>query len=296
MVKIPYDSINHQYFGEESIELIRGSVSVEDEEAIAFKKQQKLDELKKICRFCLCLDPKDDSKCVLISKLDDYSISLDELLASLGLASHPELFGDVVCEQCFQQIVEIDLFKKKCREAQDEVLTEIQELENKILEIRKNKPCGNVWYKNEMQIPFKIEEPQLETMGIEILEEHLVDDDNFEEAKYEIQSFETLNEEAQEYIEEIQEGYKIIYQQLPDQNIGDEKMFNVSNSEIVAVEETCQTIDIQLVKSEEQEKTVGVDEYQVVTTDDIIKNPERNRFCFRIYECFFCKMVRKSLS
>lgn len=298
MVQIKYDAENHQYFGQESIELLRGKISVEDEEAIANKRQQKLDELKSLCRFCFCNDPKNESKCVSINKLDAYQIELNDLLTSLGLGSEPiEVFGELVCEQCFQQIVEIDLFKKKCREAQEEVFAEIQELDNKIQEIRNSKSSGVAWRKSDVGL--SVDESQMEASTIEILEEHLVDEDEFEDS-YEPQVIESQMESNEEYIEEIHEGYKIVYQQIPDSNMSHDKLFKeISVNEIMPEEalEACQSMDIQVMhsfKEEEEEDKMepqGVDEYQTASTDDIIKNPERNRFCFRIYECFFCKMV-----
>lgn len=296
MIQIPYDGDNHQYFGQESIELLRGKISVEDEEAIANKRHQKLLELKSLCRFCLCPDLKDDNKCVAISKLDAYQIDLGNLLTSLELAAQSkEIFGDLVCEQCFQQIVEIDLFKKKCREAQDEVFAEIQELEAKIQEIRSTKSVGKEWYKNEVGLA--AEDSQMATSTIEILEEHLIDDGEFDEANFEYDTQMEQSAPKEEYIEEIHDGFKIIYQQVPDA-IEQVDFKEIPVNEIIS-DEACQSIDIQVMETEDFKEGVGdgtilqgVDEYTVASADDIIKNPERNRFCFRIYECFFCKMVK----
>lgn len=298
MVQVPYDTESRQYFGDESIELLRGKISVEDEEAITNKRQQKIEELKNLCRFCFCFDPKNESKCIAISKLDAYQIDLNELLLSMGLAqqqSH-EIFGELVCEQCFQQIVDIDIFKKKCREAQEEVFVEIQELENKIQEIRNTKNSGKAWFKCDVGL--KADSP----MNIEILEEHLVDDGEFDDAnyQYEPQMSEAQLDPTEEYIEEIHDGYKIIYQQLPGTIESEEKIFkDITEGEMIAEESfgACQSMDIQVLsdsKPDENDAKLppqGVDEYTIASTDDIIKNPERNRFCFRIYECFFCKMV-----
>lgn len=297
---VSYDAENHQYFGQESLELLRGKISAEDEEAITNKKQQKLDELKNLCRFCFCFDVKNESKCVSVSKLDAYQIELNEIVSSLGLSHQTsEIFGEVVCEQCFQQIVEIDLFKKKCREAQEEVFTELQELDNKIQDIRNTKSTGRVWYKSEVGI--SADDSQIDTNTIEILEEHLVDDPEYDEGnyQYEPQMTEHQLEANEEYIEEIHDGYKIIYQHVPER---DDTIFKEITEQDMITEEAlgpCQTMQIKVISDssyndecvEEKPVLQGVDEYEVATTDDIIKNPERNRFCFRIYECFFCKMV-----
>lgn len=297
MVQVQYDAENRQYFGQESIELLRGNISVEDEEAIAIKRQQKLDDLKSLCRFCFCNDPKNESKCVSILKLDAYQIELNELLISLGLGTEPnEVFGDLVCEQCFQQIVEIDLFKKKCRESQEEIFLEIQELDNKIQEIRNAKSSGRAWHKSD--IGLAVDDSQVEAAAMEVLEEHLVDEDEFDDVNYSYEpQLADQMENNGEYIEEIHGEYKIIFEHIPDANMGQEKLFKEIAVSDILPEEECQSMDIQVMQlndfKEEDEKLEpqGVDEYQVASTDDIIKNPERNRFCFRIYECFFCKMV-----
>lgn len=295
-VEVSYDAESHQYFGLESLQLLSGVVSVEDEVTVTNKRQDKLDELKNLCCFCFCSNSKDDSKCVSIKELNNYQIDLNDLIQSLGLtAQSNDLLGELVCEQCFQQIVEFDLFKKKCREARDEVFAEILELESKIQDIKSKKTPGKSWFKAEAGVSAD----DIETSTIEILEEHLVDEDEFENNyHYEPQMSDQTMANKEEYIEEIHDGYKIIYQHV-DLTGGDEKML-IDNGvgEILPDEafEACQPLDIQVMqiandKAESSDKKVGVDEYPVVSTDDIIKNPERNRFCFRIYECFFCKLV-----
>lgn len=299
MVEVPYDAENHQYFGHESMQLLSGVISVEDEEAITNKRQQKLDELKSLCRFCLS-NSKDENKCVALTQLSTYKIDQNDIILSLGLAKNAnELLGELVCEHCFQQIVEFDLFKKKCREAQDEVFAEIQELDNKIQEIRNKNSSGKPWFKSEVGV--SLDDSQVETSLIEVLEEHLVDEeDEFENANfhYEPNSGEVPLETSsnQEYFEEIHDGYKIIYQHVPDTNESDEKSPVENDISDIMSEETCQPMEIQVmqlpsIKTEGSDEKVGIDEYPVVSTDDIIKNPERNRFCFRVYECFFCKLV-----
>lgn len=299
MVQVSYDAENHQYFGQECMQLLRGVISVDDEEAITNKRLQKIEELKSLCRFCFYSKSKTENKCLPITELNRYQIDLNDLVQSLGLATPPsDAVGELVCEQCFQQIVEFDLFKKKCREAQDEVCLEIQELDSKIQEIRDTKSCGKPWFKADVGV--SADESLIETT-IEILEEHLVDDEEFDSANYHYEpshAGEQPMETNGECIEEIVDGYKIIYQHIPDPNGSDYKLFEEEGAgEIISDEalEACQAVDIKMMqtptKSQGCDEQVGVDEYQVVSTDDIIKNPERNRFCFRIYECFFCKLV-----
>lgn len=272
MVTVPYDSEKRTYFGPESIDILRGTLSVEDMDAICKKRQERAVELKGMCRFCFS-ETKNQSKCVSTSMLDTYQINLEDF----NLRILPDdLCGSLVCEQCFHQIVEIDLFKKKCREAQEDVLAEIVELDAKIQEVQEAINNGKTWYKAEMGTAAM---ETIDASAVEIIEEHLVDEEEFDNQQYEPQ----INSH-EEYIEEIPEGYEIVYQQLPNIDATEAKL-----PEFIAEDPG----DMQTLMYPKQEEVMlcGVDEYAVESTDDIIKNPERNRFCFRIYECFFCKMV-----
>lgn len=204
----------------------------------------------------------------------------------------------MICEQCFQQIVDIDLFKKKCQEAQEEICSEILELKNKIQEVRNNKSSGKILVKNNIELKADME-INADTSTLDILEEHLVDDAEFENVNYEIV------QDNEEYIEEIHDGFKIVYQQLPENNHADDaiikeivdcEMMQEENIEVMEIVnlKPISTTTTTIVKPNALMNEIslqGVDEYEA-STDDIIKNPERNRFCFRIYECFFCKMVK----
>lgn len=227
--EIRFDAERRDYFDEDFLSLKSVTSSpTETEESILEQRQGRLDELKTVCRFCI----SNDGTKVSISKLSAYSISTDNLTTILGIeAPSDEVFSEFLCEQCFIQIVEFDGFRKKVKDAHQEVAAEIQELDEKLTEIRNGKVYEVV--------------PTMMDSTIEFFEEHLIDD-------------EFIDEEV-EYIEEIAEDFTI--------------------------ESVQEVID-------ENESAHGVDEYDQVTTDDIIKNPDRNRFCFKIYECFFCKMVR----
>lgn len=191
----------------------------------------------------------------------------------------------MICEQCFQNIVDLDLFRKKCQEAQEEIFSEILELKNKIHEVRNNSEKN--WHKNiQLKVNMEMKDHQLDSSALDILEEeHLVDDAEFENVNYVQDS---------EYIEEIHE-FKIVYQQLPENNPADEAIIKEIVDCEMMQEEDIEVMEIVNLKSSALVNEVslhGVDEYEA-STDDIIKNPDRNRFCFRIYECFFCKMVKK---
>lgn len=290
--EIKYDSDLRCYDENDfsTIHSIRASTYQESEESIFKRKQQKLDELKTLCRFCFCNDIEREINCVPLQKLETYSIDVNELMISLGIDNQTnEIFSEIVCEQCFHLLVEIDVFKKKCRETQQEMISDIQELDEKLLEIQNTKGIADEkhsWVKEELELmedmPSQIEST------IEVLEEeHLID----ETTEYEGDEFEFDEEEEMEddieYIEEIPEEFNIVYAQ------NDGSIDRDISEDIIVTEVDESFTELSDAGSQEIKTEViqGVDEYEVVSTDDIIKNPERNRFCFKIYECFFCKMV-----
>lgn len=268
---------NSQYnqYEQETVEILNEIIYEKDEEeAILLKKQQRCEELRETCRFCFTPETNANKKCVDISKLQTYNISADEIASIVGISSILEVNSDLVCESCFLSIVEYDQFRKKCREAQNDIWLELQEFDRKLDELRKGKDCDIELYKNEDDI---------EVSNIEVLEEHLEEtqlvisyNDEYEDSQLVDQS---------EAIDNIQEGFHIIYQQFPDSNVLDD------TDDL----DQCQTFNVEVIKDDDKIGELlspihGVDEYTVSNTEEIIKNPERNRFCFKIYECFFCKL------
>jgi hypothetical protein len=262
----------------------------EDEEALMKRRQEKLDEFKTLCRFCFCNNAKNEFNCVQLQKLESYSIDVNDLMEMLGMDTQSnDTFSEIVCEQCFHLLVEIDAFRKKCCDTQKELLSELQDFDDKIIELRNSKGYSNdkfMWMKSEDMM---IEEQPMDGT-IEILEEHLIDDQEEYAEQYGINEEEQLDDEI-EYIEEIPEEFNIVYAQNEEMMGKDMTEQEIIVSE-TPVEYTTEPFEYQLDASAKSDAVQGVDEYEAVTTDDIIKNPDRNRFCFRIYECFFCKMVR----
>lgn len=191
-----------------------------------------------------------------------------------------DIFSEFLCESCFQQIVEFDAFKKRVREAQQDVISEIEVYDVKLNEIR------------GLNESFPIDST------VEVYEEHLTEEEIIEEdLDYIEEVVEELNdvtmlENSEEIKDDLRDEEEIVYE--TEFEVVDEKNESMrrSNSGIKIVETKNEIEDEKVnVKVEVQ----GVDEYEMISTDDIIKNPERNQFCFKIYECFFCKMVRKIL-
>lgn len=237
--EIRFDPETRKYFEEDFNSITMNPI--DKEEQILEQKQTRINELKAACRFCITTD-----NLIELNKLESYSIKFEDLANLLGFETHSDLFSDVLCEQCFQQIVEFDVFRKKVKETHEDVIAEIQQFDEKISGLRNN---------------FEIVQLD-EASGIEILEEHIIDEE--------------FIEDGVEYIEDITEDFI-------------ENIEASENDEFSRVEE--EEEEEEIFESYIDGPAQGVDEYEMVSTDDIIKNPERNRFCFRIYECFFCKMV-----
>lgn len=259
-------------------------VNQEDKKSILKRKQDRISELKSLCRFCMC-SQSDESKLVQIVKLETYSININELMQLLGLnIENQELFSDIVCEQCFQLIVDIDNFKKKCKEIQQEILDELQTFDRKVMELSNSKEfVDDDVFCDETELIIEDINQTMDT-SLEIIEEHLVDD-NEEFIEQEFELGEEIPLDQIEYIEEIPFNDE---QQLKSEDTTIDQEIVVSVTP-VQLNQKSLNYSIELDKSKEN-SIQGVDEYEDVSVDDIIKNPERNRFCFKIFECFFCKM------
>lgn len=228
-------------------------------------RDKKVLEAKNLCRFCLESDK--DIKCVSISKLYTFLKDPGEVLNLLGLeAQYSELLSEIVCEKCFQVLVDFDAYRKRCLKAQSDFVQEIQEIDEKIQEIRSSQKDENIWYKEEVIDEISMEEVVEEVeQGFDLIEEHLEDevyDENVYDHSYPGYSIEDVTEahsdDDDEMIEEVIEAHDFIFDKS--------------------------------IKVEQDEILNSKDKYEVVDKDEIIKNPERNSFAYRVYECFFCKL------
>ena len=183
-VSTDFDYENFNYIGEESVDLQNMSV-IDEESFMIQERRKKLKELKNLCRFCFECQ---DEKFVSLSKLQSYSISSNDIFAVIGIDSQfKEAFSSILCEKCFQQIVSIDGFRKRCQKAQDEIVKEIKELDYKVF------GSANVnespWYKQgeickeeqvmEHQPPF-----ERDLFEEKIIEEHLEDNISYVDEGY----------------------------------------------------------------------------------------------------------------
>ena len=95
------------------------------------KCHQKLREIREeFCRFCFDVSCE---KLVQLCNLSDYGVNVNEMLEFIGVSQQNDVFSDLACEECFQEIVGFDGFRKRCQKSQREILSEIRELKNQLM-------------------------------------------------------------------------------------------------------------------------------------------------------------------
>lgn len=279
-VIVEFDSNNCQYIGQESVNLLRGTVSAQEEKALVQDRSQKVKELKNLCRFCFECQ---DEKFVALTKLKAYTIEVDEMLSIIGIGPlYNDVFSDIVCEQCFQQIVSIDGYRKRCRKAQEEIINEMEELDSKLQSIRSLKSEERPWFKYETKQDDVFDQQQ--PPQFEIIEEHLddnisyvgdEDDDDFKPEQYDFD----MDQSESKNITEI-----CLKNEYKDEPMDD--LIETDHNYEYAEEEEDDDDDFQGIP-EPSDKDV----YTITDIEAIIKNPDRNSFALRVYECFFCRLV-----
>lgn len=285
-VNVEFDPVNLQYVGHESVNLIRGTVTAQEDKVLQQTRCQKIKQLKSLCRFCF--EESHDDKFVAMSRLESYNIDPEEILLTLGIGTeYNEYFSEIVCEKCFQQIVAIDGYRKRCRKAQETTIAELDELDLKLQNIQSS--AGE-------QPWFKFAVPEEDPGQIEIVEEHLDDisydcedeDEDFT-VHYDARDFGYKYEEASE----VKELQQIVIKDSKEP-IDDIIMHDVSFDSNFEIDDEISEDD------EEELQGIGTDSidkdvYDITDVDTIIKNPERNTFALRVYECFFCRYVSSNI-
>lgn len=290
-VTIEFDAENCAYVGDESIALHRAPCTADEERALMQERRQRVKELKSMCRFCF---ESQEDRFVAISKLQAYSIDPDEMLVMMGIdPQYNEAFSEILCEQCFQQIVTVDAYRKRCRKAQDETILEMQELDQKLQSIRNMNLDHHPWFKYQEMSEDEEEQEEIDQQTqIEIIEEHL--DDNISYVGDEEEFDETYDpHDFDPYKMEIQDDTKDFHHIIiKEDTLKDEEMDIIDHTEAVFDEaDYDHTLDDDEENDEFNTSADYKDVYQVVDADGVVKNPERNSFALRVYECFFCRMV-----
>lgn len=123
-VTVQFDGEN--YVGDEAQEMQKAS----DQEIIAIEtafvnEQIRLDDLKSRCRFCSELR----SETIEMATFTTFNIEIKDFLSSLRLtAPDSDFFPNSVCEECFNQVIQLDAFVVKCQTAEQWFWDEIGKL------------------------------------------------------------------------------------------------------------------------------------------------------------------------
>ena len=234
------------------------------------KKQRKIEEIGKLCRFCL---EDRDEKLIEISKLKDYSISPSEVLALVGLnPKHNDLFSKRACEECFQQIFVFDGYRKRCKKSQDFFVDEINQIEIEIQKLFGNSGQEKSWMKKETTNWSDEEDEE---------EEATCCNDSFESNQLSPFKQGTVFQFQKIVVKEEQKDYASDeeYQDFQIPSIGtDDKGFPKKNENDIAIGVTA----IKALTKYEN------DSYDIKDVFMPEKNQSSNS---RIYECFYCRLV-----
>jgi THAP domain/Zinc-finger associated domain (zf-AD) len=262
------------------------------EEELAAKRERKLKEIGKLCRFCL--EDRNEENLIEISKLKDYSIKPAEVMSLVGLnTQYSELFSNNACEECFQQIFVFDGYRKRCQKAQDRMVSEMKELDQEIQKI-----CGGTgqgsWLKAETTN----------------WNDDCEDDENMMNETVESTRLVTPVKKTADKTE----FHKIIVKEEREDEMSDDDYYQDYQDYVpsVAMDKTAAADDdedddfvapnlplkTENIPEPEENSDAGVAAIKTMTKYEDGKfdlkdvfMPDRSQGNCRIYECFFCRLV-----
>lgn len=289
-IVVQFDPMLNQYIGDESVQMLNGIICVEDEQNIVEQRYDRLKEIKSLCRFCLL--PKNQMKCVPLAKLETYDIDPNDMVNILCLESqqYDTILSNIICETCFQQLVSIDGFKRRCKKALESLVSEMNEMDMKLHYVRKEKSEEHPWFKCEVEAIDDSEGDQ----EIEFIEEHLNEDCSEEVAPsaYDEQSF-CQNDIKTEV--EVNPQMRIFeLEQMDAGNYSDSDLIQDEGQNYAGDSDNNALEPYQEVKKAKHTSPTNKEQkivYEVVNKDKIITNAEKNHYGHRIYECFFCQLA-----
>lgn len=306
-----------------------------NENELMEKQKMRKAEIKKSCRFCFEDPIEDEKNFVDIDKLKSYTIKIDSVFTLIGLSTkHNNQFSKVMCEECFQQIVLFDGYKKRCMKAQDRVIEELKELELNLQKLQGGTVDPELWDKpqpswdddnNDDEDDDKhnisistissaikselitITEPSFQKV---LIKEELVfpmsDDDceDFHAPSFGMDSDDgSMNEPLVPAATKAPAKVSVTASFSDDKNV-------VKTEEAVTLEPTPTDIKMPAddsdddyfgssnaqnlsCKADDSKSVPSKDEDELITE---VRKPGRNSKPFRVYECFFCRLVSSDLS
>ncbi|XP_070508388.1 zinc finger and BTB domain-containing protein 11-like [Chironomus tepperi] len=153
-IVVPFNKEFQKYYGPEAEKLFEETekACVDHEKELINLRYKKVCDLKILCRFCFM--NRKESTCIEMSALNNYSIDPNDIIKAIGCGTPYSIkFSELICEDCFLKILEVEKFRKKCCEKQQGMLNELEELDKKILQVQQSKRKSNnntvPWYKVE---------------------------------------------------------------------------------------------------------------------------------------------------
>ncbi|KAG5680452.1 hypothetical protein PVAND_009960 [Polypedilum vanderplanki] len=280
-IEIEYDSKTQEYKGAENLDFFYASTNIEREQEILNERELKMQQLKSLCRFCF--ESENEVKCVPFNKLEAYQIDPAEMLLILGLhLEHNEIFSEILCEKCFQQMLDIDTYRKCCQKAQADIVAELEEMDQKIEKIQSIKGNEKPWFKVEV-IETTGDDVEVE-MGTIVEEQQyeVIEEEHLEDVVYD---YPTETSYVHDYSKFQNEESLMIEDEDDDEEEDEENIIEIDEEgvEVTPVEYVRRHVNDDVLFNEK-------DKYNIVDKDAVIKNPDRNSYAYRIYECFFCRL------
>lgn len=92
--------------------------------------EERLNEIKtKLCRFCA----ESGNATIDIKSFESFNIDIDKFFRILELSmEHSSHLSETICEECFNHVVLIDIFRTKCKAAEKKLLSELESLDYEI--------------------------------------------------------------------------------------------------------------------------------------------------------------------
>jgi THAP domain/Zinc-finger associated domain (zf-AD) len=258
------------------------------EEELIAKRDRKIEEIGKLCRFCL--EDRSEENLIEISKLKDYSIKPTEVMSLVGLSTqYSELFSNNACEECFQQIFVFDGYRKRCQKAQERMVSDIKQLEQEIQRVS-GIIAESSWLKGEATTNWNDDE---------LMNESLEPSQMVSPVKSSEPEFHqiTVKQERKDESTSDDEYNEFEYSSIPLEVSGDIEDFPDYNTANTSSHEF-KVPDLQAKKEDESDDDTAASDsgikkltqYEDMETSGIVEGSKQHNNS-RIFECFFCRIV-----
>ena len=289
------------------------------------EQQARMKEVKKYCRFCLEDKAQDEENLIPIKKLEDYYIKLNEVFTIVGLdRKYDGIFGEEICEECFQGVITFDGFRKRCCKSQNAVVIDLKELDQKVRSVLSTITQYSKYFYDVVETNKEPEETNWEDDG------HVLQNDSTE-LKNQISPLKTENvcvpfhnitikqeaNDASFFGVDEYESYQFTSNDIDYDDSNDFPLLTVEEPNIEETPKTKANFKSKLghnlefnpksietqsdddfnwkepeeLPVEKKKKSCGKSEFSLLVDDDTVVKDNKQQFANRIYECWFCRLV-----